>query len=169
MRSSRSSFSAAQKERIVFRGAPSRRYLFSDLRRQVVEKVPVILQVQGFADLAVRRRGVRRAAQQVLDQTGSRLRQIINAVTGLGHGGEQCHGAGRRVETDAVADAPVAVGIVGPDQRHPAVRGGCRLKPRPACCKFTHEPDAVRHDGIGDNAELRILVEARLGLEGDRT
>ena len=112
--------------------------------------------------------GVGGASSEPRHQRRAVGRRVLHPVAGVPEGGHDVRRARRRVQADAVADAPVAVGVVGEHQGDAALRRGRAGETHPGGGQGGHEAAALRvrlrhHDG-----RLRRRVEARLGLERDR-
>ena len=112
--------------------------------------------------------GVGGARGEPRHQRGTVRRRALDAVAGVREGGHDARRARRRVEADSVADAPVAVRIVGEHQGDSARgrRSTCEAHPGGGEAGDEAAAFLVRlrdHDG-----RLRRLVEAGLGLERDR-
>ena len=71
-------------------------------------------------------------------------------------------------EADAIADPPVAIGIVGKNKGDPPVSGRCPAQLRPIGGKVRNESHTIRGHFRHDDAALRHFVEAFRRLERDR-
>ena len=78
------------------------------------------------------------------------------------------HGAGRRIEADAVGDPAVAIGVVGEHDRDPARGRGRAGEPGPGSRQRSDEVDPVGHRLEAHEIGLGPLVEVFCGLEPDR-
>ena len=110
--------------------------------------------------------GVCRAGAQVADEVGAvpwGFRDLVALAFQRLHGGDHALG---RVETDAVAKAPVAVGVVRHDEGHPAARRGQVAQPCPVRGQRRGEVGAVRGGlegrchGVGGRVAGRFALEA---------
>ena len=113
--------------------------------------------------------GVGGACREPRHQRRAVHRPVFHPVAGFLQGLHDPHRARRRVETDAVADAPVAVGVVGEHQSHPALRRCRTCEAHPGGGECGDEAAALLVGLRHHHGRLCRLVEARLGLEGDRT
>ena len=110
---------------------------------------------------------VGRAGQQPRHQGGAVRRQLAQPIARLRHGLHRFQQSRGGVEADAIADAPIPVGIIGEDQRDPPLAGRRLCQTRPARGKRGHEGDSVRYRLVGEDGALRRRIEARLALEAD--
>ncbi len=106
-------------------------------------------------------------AKQHFDQRLAIIRQIVDPIARLPHRLEQAHGARRRVETDAVGDPAVAVGIVGEHDRDPPLGHRRGAEARPGRCKRGGEGNPVLRRGEADDIALGRRIEAPARLERD--
>ena len=153
-------------ERIGLRRAPAIRHCIADRFRQSGKEHLVIGERQGFFDPARLHGRIGRPGQQAVDQRVAVRRQVFDAVFRPRHGAQQGHRAGRGIEPDAVADAPVAVGIVGEHQSDAPLGRGPAAQLRPGGGEIGDEGDAVGRRQVPDHRCLGRRVEPGLGLEG---
>ncbi len=157
--------SLSVEERIGLGRAPAHRHFLRDGGRQAGEKRPIVGQGQDLALVALP--GVRGAAAQDVDQRLARDRRVADIISGRAHRFQHGGGAGGRVEPDAIAQAPIAIGIVRQDQRHLALFWGRTAQARPMGGEIGGEGDVFRIGRMADQRTFGAGIEARLLLEGD--
>ena len=110
--------------------------------------------------------GVRHAVQQFVEQSVASLRRAFERVARFPQCCEKTNRTCRRIEPDAVADAPVTVGIVGKDDGDAPFRrqfGNRSPVPRQA----SDEAEAVGDRLRSDDVALGPLVPLPCRLERD--
>ncbi len=158
---------ARAEEGIGFRRAPTVDHRVLHGPGQAAEEHLVFVEGQGFVPGAGRQRPqvVGRPGQQPLHQGVAVGRNITQRVSRRRHVVQQLDRRRRGVQTNTIADAPVAVGIVGEHQGNAAVGPRFLCKPRPAGRQIRHEIDAVGNRLIPHDVGLRRLVAPGPALE----
>ena len=80
-------------------------------------------------------------------------------ISGFGHRPEHFDGARRGIESDAVGDTAVTVGIIGQYNRHPPVCLRGSPQPRPARRQLGDKLHPVRFRRMGDDIGLNRLIK----------
>ena len=158
------------EERVGFGRSPARLDPVAQGRGQGGVVLEVDLERQDLAALAPDPVGepVRRPGRQAGHQGLGRLGGALDAVALGGEAAEHGRRGGRGVEPHAVGQPPVAVGVVGQHQGHPALRARRAAQARPGGREVGHEGHAVGPGAVGRHGALRGPVEARLALERHR-
>ncbi len=112
---------------------------------------------------------VRRPGEQAGDQRVAVRRQIADVVALRRHRSQHLDGSRRRVEADAVADAAVAIGIVGEDDGDAALASPLAAQAQPVAREIGDEGDAVGDRPVGDEIGLGERIARRTVLEGEGT
>ena len=137
--------------------------------RQGVESLTIGAQAQ--SDLAgpiKRAEVVGHPARHQPHQRGAVLWGIADGIARLAKRPHDRRGARRRIETDAVADPAVAIGIVGKHERDPPLGGRQGAQPRPVGGEVGDERDAIGEHLRHDDAAFGQRIEALGRLEGHR-
>ncbi len=141
---------------------------FLNLFGKIPEELYVIIDGKAFANDAPVIRRIGRAGHQRLHQRVAIGGQIGDVVACVAHGAHDLNGPGGRVQSDAIAEASVAVRVVGHDQGDPAIRSFGRSELRPIGSQSGDKVHAAGIRFVADKIGLDPLVEARLRLEGHR-
>ena len=157
------------EERVPFGGAPALAHRVAHFRREAGEEGEVVVQRKPLADLSSRRFRVRGPRRERPDERVPVRGDAVHGVSRRGHRAQQLHGSGGGVEADAVAEAPVAVGVVREhDADTPCCGRRCGQRD-PRAGERGGELDAVGAGRVRHDRALGPRVEAGLGLEGHRT
>ena len=158
---------ARAEERIALGWAPARGDRLLHAGRQSREERRVVGEGQR---LLGRRAGicVGRAGEQPSDQRLAVFRGVGDPVAGPRQRPQDRDRRGRRVEADTVADAAVAVWVVGEDQRDAALPSRLRPQPRPVARQIGDKGDAVGDRPVADEIGLGLGVAAERRLERNR-
>ncbi len=137
------------EERVALGRTPLRRDTLLYGSRQAIEKGRIIGEGQG---LLGRRMGpgVAGAGEEALHQRGGVLRHAAGAVPRRAERIEDRDRRLRGVEPDPVADAAVAVGVVGKDDRDPPLGRRRRAQPRPVAREVGDKRDPVGDRPVAD-------------------
>ncbi len=154
------------EERVAFGRSPLRRNPLLHRTRQAGEEGRILGEGQGFLGRRVRAR-VAGAGKQARHQRCAVRGHLAGAVAGIAQGAQQRHRRLRRVEADAVADAAVAVGVVGQHDGDAALGRRLRAQPRPVARKVGDEGHPVGDRAVADEVGFGLGVAAERLLERD--
>ena len=154
-------------EGIGLRRTPTRGNAILNLFGKTCEKLSVISNGKTFSNNSTVIRRVGRASHQSLHQSVAVSRQISDIVTRVAHRAHDLDGASWRIQTNAIAQAAIAVRVIGHDQGDPAIRRRGRPKRRPIGGEFGDESHAAGIRLVANQIGLDPLIEPRLRLERD--
>ena len=147
------------EERVALGRSPLRRDALLHRGGEAREEGGIFGEGQGLVRPR-RRPGVGRAGQQARHQRGAVFRNVANAVPGLVHGPQHIDCGLRRIEADAVADAAVAVRVIGEDDRDAPLGGRLDAQPCPVARQIGDESDPVGDRAIADEIGLGLGIAA---------
>ena len=156
------------EERVPFGGAPAFAHRVAHFRREAGKEGEVLVEGEVLADLASHTFRVRGTRRQRPDERVAVRGDAVDGVSRRGHRAQQLQGSGGGVEADAVAEAPVAVGVVREHDADAPLARRRRGKRDPRAGERGAELDAVGAGRVGHDRTLGPRVEAGLGLEGHR-
>ncbi|MCY1216010.1 hypothetical protein D9M72_278720 [compost metagenome] len=107
------------------------------------------------------------ATEQVVDKCCAVVRQTRDRIALVFQGAEDVQRGGRGVQAHTVADAAIAGGVVGQDQRDALVCIGLARQFAPAPPKFGHEVHAFYVRQVADHVALAALAAPGHALEAD--
>ncbi len=111
---------------------------------------------------------VGRTGEQAGDQRVAVRRHLANVVTRRRHRSKHLDGSHRRIETHAIADAPVAIWVVGEDDGDASLACILAAQAQPVAREIGDEGDAVGDRLVGDEIRLGERIAGGTVLEGKR-
>ena len=159
---------AFHEERVPFRRSPARVHRVAHLRGKAGEEAEIVVERKAFANLASRRFRIGRSRGQRRDERVAVRGDAVDGVSRRRHRPEQLERPRGSVEADAVAEAPVPVGVVREHDADASLAGGRCGERDPGLCERGAELDTIGAGRVGHYRALGARVEAGLGLEGHR-
>ena len=161
----------AVKERIALRRTPARGHSAPRRIRQRTEKRRVVLKriMLGGAPVGARGQVVGRPLGEHGHERRTVRRCFSRGIAGTPQRFQHADGAGGGVEPDAVAEAPVLVGVVGEHEGDTPRRYFLATQARPIGGECRGEVDAVLHRRERHDTDLAQGIEARFRLKRHRT
>ena len=155
------------EERVGFWRSPTVGHCLLHGVGQAAEKVMIVRQGQAFADFPPLDGGISGPGFQMIDQGITGLEAPLNMISRLAQAIQQGHCASRRIQSDAIAQSGILIGIIGKDDRDPSIR--CRGSPQaqPLACQVCDELTAIRNRIIGDYIGLGQRIPFGAALEAD--
>ena len=157
---------ARMEERVALARSPLRRDKLLHRAREGREHGGIGVELQPLLGRHLRAL-VARPGEQPLHQGGAVFGHVADTIAGTRQRRQDRHRRGRRVEADAVADAAVAVRVVGEHDRDPPLGRRLGAQPRPVAREVGDKGDAVGDRAIADEVGLGLGVAAERRLERD--
>jgi hypothetical protein len=159
---------ARQIEGVGFRRAPALSHRLAHRPGQGGEEDLIVVKGQTLAQRAALYGGVGWPFRQPSHQRVATVRHIRDPVARSLQGPQHIDSAGRRIQPDAIAHAPVAVGVVREHQGDPPFTRRCAPQPGPVGGQRGGKIGAVGDRDIVHHVGLRRRVAPGPALEGNR-
>ena len=157
------------EKRVTLRITPLILNLLLNGFRQAIQKTAIFFYRKNFTDYTVVPCRVRRTGQQMVKQRFAVVWHSCCVIAPSRKFANYVDRTRRRIETDAIADTSITIGIIGEHQRHPTVAGFRLAQSHPVCGEFRNEVDPVPHGAMTDHVRLYAFIIFTCMFECDGT